>query len=92
MEDELAQAKLESEYLRQAILYQKLRPANMYRDFLYNDGDQWVCVGGLEDEKIAEDLYSQTVDARIYGYGESPDEAMDDFDRAWKTGEFQVKI
>jgi len=92
MDESLVEAKIETEKLRQAILFQRLRPANLYRSFIYFDGDQWVCVGGLEDEKVAQDIFEEDIVGRIYGYGSSPEKAMDDFDRAWETGDFQVKI
>ena len=92
MNEELAEAKLETEQLRQAILFQKLRPSNIHRSFIYNDGDKWICVGGLEDEKIAQDIFDEDINARVYGYGNSPERAMEDFDRAWESGDFKVEI
>jgi len=92
MESELLQEKITTERLRQQILYERARPAYLHRSYLYMEGDKWVCVGGLEDEKVAREVFDDEVTCRIYGYGNSPKEALDDFDRAWTTGEFEVTL
>lgn len=92
MDETLLDAKLETERLRQAILYRRLRPSFLYRSFIYTDGDKWICVGGMDDEHIAQEIFGEDINARVYGYGESPEAALEDFDRAWETGDFKVEI
>jgi len=92
LQAEYLKERIKTERLRQEMIVDRLRPSTLYRSFLYFDEGQWVCVGGLEDEQLAQELHDKDVTSTIYGYGESPEDAMEDFDRAWHTGEFEIKI
>ena len=47
------------------------RPSTMMRPKLYKDGDQWCA------------LYGDDVQSGVTGFGESPQQAMWEFDAAW---------
>jgi len=90
--NDLLREKIETEKAKQKAIYQRMRPSTLFRSFLYYDEEKWICVAGLEEEQIAKEIHSEEITCRIYGYGQSPEEAMADFDRAWYTGEFEVEI
>lgn len=62
---------VKNEYLSAASEQQ--RPSVLYRPALNLDGDQWCA------------LYGDNLQDGVAGFGESPDAAMRDFDRAWIT-------
>lgn len=47
------------------------RPSVMYRPKVFIDGNRWCA------------LYGDDLQAGVAGFGDSPSEAMDDFDVAW---------
>ena len=49
------------------------RPSVLYRPILSVDGDHWCA------------LYGKDLHDGVAGFGKSPAEAMDDFDKAWNT-------
>ena len=51
--------------------YEMARPSVLYRPVLSLDGDQWCA------------LYGSNLQAGVAGFGKSPREAMDAFDKAW---------
>lgn len=59
------------------IEYELLRPFNVLKPKVYRDGDKWCA------------LYGKDLMEGVAGFGDSPDEASRDFDRAWteKLGE-----
>lgn len=50
---------------------EKLRPSYIWRPHLAKDGNSWIALFG---DNLAEG---------VVGCGDSPDEAMRDFDKAW---------
>lgn len=90
--EEYYQERINTEHLKQRAIWMQVRPSMLYRDYLYYDGEKWICVGGLQEEQIATQVYSEDVNSAVYGYGRSPEDAMEDFDRAWETGEFEVLL
>lgn len=61
---------IKQEYSYAAILQQE--PSVLYRPKLSIDGDQWCA------------LYGDNLQAGVAGFGDSPEKAMDDFNKAWK--------
>ena len=49
------------------------RPSAVFRPRLYPDGDQWCA------------LYGDDLQSGVAGFGDTPDQAMRDFDAAWAT-------
>lgn len=49
------------------------RPHVMYRPAIYIDGNQWCA------------LYGEDIQSGVSGFGDSPAEAMHDFDKNWYT-------
>lgn len=49
------------------------KPSAVYRPKLYPDGDMWCA------------LYGENLQEGIAGFGETPEKAMGDFDRRWRT-------
>jgi hypothetical protein len=60
-----------SEVQQTAAYYQS--PSAIYRPALSIDGDKWCA------------LYGEDLQAGVCGFGDSPAQAMADFDRAWTT-------
>jgi len=52
--------------------YQAIRPSTVYKPKIFVDGNQW-CV-----------LYGEDLQSGVAGFGESPEKAMDEFDKEWK--------
>jgi hypothetical protein len=52
---------------------QRQRPSVLWRPVLTQDGDAWVA------------LYGPDLAVGVVGTGKTPEEAMADFDRAWRT-------
>lgn len=50
-----------------------LRPSVLYRPALYPDGDKWCA------------LYGENLQDGLAGFGDTPDEAMVAFDKAWAS-------
>jgi hypothetical protein len=46
-------------------------PSNIYRPKLFIDGDKWCA------------LYGENIQDGVCGFGDTPELAMQDFDRAW---------
>lgn len=57
----------------QQVAYEQMRPASIFKPKLYRDGNQWCAL-------LGEDLQSG-----VAGFGDSPAEAMWDFDVQWNT-------
>ncbi len=57
--------------LTQELAYQYTRPSTMYRPKLMQDGNQWCALLG-DDLQVG-----------IAGFGDSPSDAMSNFDSAW---------
>lgn len=55
----------------QAIEYAHTKPSTIYRPALSIDGDQWCA------------LYGENLQDGVAGFGASPEEAMNAFDKAW---------
>jgi hypothetical protein len=51
--------------------YEQMRPAVLFKPALSIDGDQWCA------------LYGDNLQDGVAGFGNSPDDAMRDFDAAW---------
>jgi len=54
-----------------ALSYSSL-PSVLYRPTLSRDGNQWCA------------LYGENIQEGVCGFGDSPELAMQDFDRAWR--------
>lgn len=50
----------------------KLKPHYLYKPTLSMDGDQWCA------------LYGENLQDGVAGFGKSPEEAMEDFDKNWR--------
>lgn len=50
---------------------EQMRPCVLYKPSLYPDGDQWCA------------LYGANLQKGVAGFGESPEEAMINFDKHW---------
>lgn len=55
----------------QDISYSQTRPSVLYRPAVSIDGDKWCA------------LYGEDLQNGVAGFGDSPEEAMADFDREW---------
>lgn len=69
-------AAMAAESAREASAEQ-CRPSVLFRPSLSLDGDQWCA------------LYGQDLQDGVAGFGDSPANAMNDFDRAWMQGRQQ---
>jgi len=58
-------------YLQTKILKEQLRPSTIYRPKLYMDGSWWCA------------LYGENIQVGVSAFGETPEEAMKNFDIAW---------
>lgn len=56
-----------------AAAHEQQRPSTLYRPALSIDGDQWCA------------LYGDNLQDGVAGFGDSPSEAMCDFDRNWNV-------
>ncbi len=54
-----------------AVSYEMRRPSAIYRPALYPDGNKWCA------------LYGTDLQEGVAGFGDSPEEAMAEFDKAW---------
>ena len=50
-----------------------MEPSVLYRPRIYIDGDQWCA------------LYGDNIQDGVCGFGDSPEKAMQDFNRNWLT-------
>lgn len=66
--DQFMQA-VQIEYLSAA--YEQQRPSVVFRPKVYIDGNQWCA------------LYGDNLQDGVAGFGDSPDQAMREFDKAW---------
>lgn len=57
----------------QSAAYDMQRPSALYRPSIGVDGNKWCA------------LYGANLAEGVAGFGDSPAEAMDDFDRAWNA-------
>jgi hypothetical protein len=66
---------LDWNYHQERVLTEAMRqrPSVLYRPMLSIDGDKWCA------------LYGANLMEGVAGFGESPETAMADFDRAWTT-------
>ena len=62
----------------QDITYENIRPAVIYRPKIYQDGNQWCA------------LYGENLQNGVAGFGDSPFEAMQDFDRSWQKALMKI--
>lgn len=62
-------ARVADEFQRVAIEQQ--RPSVLFRPAIYIDGNKWCA------------LYGENLQDGVAGFGNSPAEAMDEFDKAW---------
>ena len=53
--------------------YEKMRPSVLYRPSIQIDGNQWCA------------LYGDNLQDGVAGFGDTPELAMGDFDKNWKT-------
>ncbi len=51
--------------------YERQRPSVLYHPALYKDGNQWCA------------LYGANIQEGVAGFGDTPSDAMLDFDRVW---------
>lgn len=49
----------------------RCRPSTLYKPKLYPDGNQWCA------------LFGENIQEGVCGFGDTPDKAMHDFDKAW---------
>jgi hypothetical protein len=70
-EDILTRAACITEDLEQRRFHELLRPFRMMLTTISRDGNKW-CV-----------LYGENLQDGVAGFGDSPDEASRDFDKAW---------
>lgn len=68
LESLAAQARCEAEQQRE---HHMKRPSTLYMPRLYIDGNKWCA------------LYGLNIHDGVAGFGDSPSEAMADFDRVW---------
>lgn len=54
------------------IEYELCRPSVIYRPVLSKDGNMWIA------------LYGENLQVGCVGCGETPEKAMEDFDKAWR--------
>lgn len=57
-----------------AVSHEQQRPSVLFRPTLNADGDQWCA------------LYGEDLMTGVSGFGETPDAAMREFDKAWWKG------
>lgn len=57
----------------QEVAYEHARPSVIFKPRLYQDGNQWCA------------LYGEDLQSGVAGFGDSPEDSMRDFDRAWNT-------
>ena len=66
-----------AEYQKQLVM-QEFRPSHMYPVSMHHDGFRWVCRYVAGPQVLLEDAT-----AGVEAYGESPEQAMQSFDRLW---------
>ena len=57
----------------QQVAYEQMRPAVLFKPRLFPDGNQWCA------------LLGESLQIGVCGFGDSPADAMWDFDRQWNT-------
>lgn len=57
----------------QQAAYEQMRPAVIFKPRLFPDGDQWCA------------LLGESLQVGVVGFGDSPAEAMYDFDKQWNA-------
>lgn len=73
MKDAIERIEYNNAVRASALVEEGFRPSNMYRPRLSIDGDQWSA------------LHGDNLQDGVCGFGDSPDAAYKDFDRAWYT-------
>jgi len=66
-----------AEYQKRLIM-QEFRPSRLYPVMMHHDGFRWVCRYVAGPQALLEDATSG-----VEAYGESPEQAMQNFDRLW---------
>ena len=64
-----SQAMVRDQFM--AVTWEMQRPAVLFRPSVYADGGQWCA------------LYGADIMSGVCGFGETPEAAMDDFDKNW---------
>ncbi|NKF57516.1 hypothetical protein GO299_04707 [Ralstonia solanacearum] len=72
-EEAVLNAQYNAAVLEQMGAEQRMRPAVLYRPGLCIDGNQWCA------------LYGEDLQSGVAGFGDSPAEAMADFDANWNA-------
>jgi hypothetical protein len=65
-------ANMAGEVWQQAA-YEHMRPSAVFRPVLSKDGNMWCA------------LYGENIQIGVTGFGETPDAAMREFDKAWSA-------
>lgn len=63
-----------------SVAHEFQRPAVLYKPSLFMDGDQWCA------------LYGENLQDGVAGFGDSPEKAMEDFDKEWKKSAVRAKL
>lgn len=71
-ESRVFQERMVTEAFRQDAAKAQMRPSTLYKPRLSIDGNMWSA------------LYGDDLQSGVAGFGKSPAEAYDDFDRAWR--------
>jgi len=72
-DDCLFQERMRTESVRQDAAHAALRPSTLYRPVLSIDGNKWCA------------LYGTDLMNGVAGFGDSPADAYEAFDRAWSA-------
>jgi hypothetical protein len=83
---QLLKAKTEAdaaEYEKRLVM-QQFRPCKMYPVVIYHDGMRWVCSMGVMGNAYSDYLPDSAMgQSGVEGYGEFPEQAMQNFDAMW---------